>query len=57
MIHGSRKSLRLLRTGQLIPRLCSVANYDLYMTQAILVFIIINHKLMIKYVIECIVLN
>ena len=35
----------------------SVANYDLYMTQAKLVFIFINHKLMIKHAIECIVLN
>jgi hypothetical protein len=35
----------------------SVANYDLYMTQAKLIFIFINHKLIIKHAIECIVLN
>jgi hypothetical protein len=35
----------------------SVANYDLYMTQAKLVFVIINHNVMIKHAIECIVLN
>ena len=35
----------------------SAANYDLYMTQAKLIFVIINHKLMIKHAIECIVLN
>ena len=32
----------------------SVANYDLYTAQAKLVFIFINHKLMIKHAIECI---
>ena len=35
----------------------SLSNYDLYMTQAKLVFIFINHKVMINYAIECIVLN
>ena len=35
----------------------SVANYDLYMIHAKLVFVINNHNLMIKYAIECIVLN
>jgi hypothetical protein len=35
----------------------SLSNYDLYMTQAKLEFVIINHKLMLKEVTECIVLN
>jgi hypothetical protein len=35
----------------------SLSNYDLYMTQAKLVFIFINHKLTINHAIECIVLN
>ena len=37
--------------------LYSVANYDLYITQAKLIFIFINHKLIIKHAIEFIVLN
>jgi hypothetical protein len=38
-------------------QLYSLSNYDLYMTQAKLEFVIINHKLMLKEVTECIVLN
>jgi hypothetical protein len=54
-IESRAKCIELLSGAR--RELYSVANYDLYMTQAKLVFVIINHNVMIKHAIECIVLN